>query len=207
MYSGKRVEAIQEVGARLEWWSKEPELSMAESDMFGLVPGEDKLFANAILLRLADTFISGDKQTKLCVVKAFLWESKHRKMKSYNRNNEGILSRYKVENHLELLRRVKVCYNSGDEDVRAMALVLFGCWSNFAKDNADIRYLILSSIVSSHALEVRTKSLFMVYMTVCAFDLMINVLYKSSIRSRLHYLLLDAFVSYQMTSLVYFWRC
>ncbi|PWA63347.1 ARM repeat superfamily protein [Artemisia annua] len=153
----KHVEAIQEVGARLEWWSKEPELSMAESDMFGLVPGEDKLFANAILLRLADTFIFGDKQTKLCVVKAFLSVSKHRKNKSYNRKNEGILSRYKVENHLELLRRVKVCFNSGDEDVRAMALVLFGCWSDFASDNADIRYLILSSIVSSHALEVKAS--------------------------------------------------
>nr|GEW21222.1 ARM repeat superfamily protein [Tanacetum cinerariifolium] len=153
----KRIEAIQQVGARLEWWSKEPELSMAESDMFGLVPGEDKLFANAILLRLAETFISADKQTKLCVVKAFLSELKHRKDKSYNRKSKGILSKYKVENHLELLRRVKVCFNSGDEDVRAMALALFGCWSDFAKDNADIRYLILSSIVSSHALEVKAS--------------------------------------------------
>ncbi|KAL7590418.1 hypothetical protein Lser_V15G36842 [Lactuca serriola] len=154
---GKRMEAIREVGDRLERWNKEPELSMAEFDMFGLVPGEDKLFANAILLRLADTFMSGDKQTKLCVVKIFLSELKHRKTKGFNRKNKGILLKNKVENHLELLRRVKVCFNSGDEDVRALALALFGCWSDFAKDNADIRYLILSSVVSCHFLEVKAS--------------------------------------------------
>lgn len=153
------MEAIREVGDRLERWNKEPELSMAEFDMFGLVPGEDKLFANAILLRLADTFMSGDKQTKLCVVKIFLSELKHRKTKGFNRKNKGILLKNKVENHLELLRRVKVCFNSGDEDVRALALALFGCWSDFAKDNADIRYLILSSVVSCHFLEVRINNL------------------------------------------------
>ncbi|XP_024991699.1 uncharacterized protein LOC112525700 isoform X2 [Cynara cardunculus var. scolymus] len=154
---GKRTEAIEEVGARLEWWSQEPELMMAEYDMFGLVPGEDKLFANAILLRLADAFVSGDKHTKLCVVKILLSELKQRKMKSPNRKNKGILLGYKVENHLELLRRIKLCFNSGDEDIRALALVLFGCWSDFAKDNAEIRYLILSSVVSCHVLEVKAS--------------------------------------------------
>ncbi|KAD2393388.1 hypothetical protein E3N88_40365 [Mikania micrantha] len=153
----KRKEAIQEVGARLEWWSKEPELSMAEYDMFGLVPGEDKLFANAIFLRLADTFVSGDKHTKLCVVKIFMSELKHRKTKSSDRKNTDFFSKYKVPNHLELLKRIKLCFNSGDEEVRAMSLVLFGCWSDFAKDNAEIRYLILSCIVSCHVLEVKAS--------------------------------------------------
>ncbi|KAL8241999.1 hypothetical protein R6Q59_012301 [Mikania micrantha] len=153
----KRKEAIQEVGARLEWWSKVPELSMAEYDMFGLVPGEDKLFANAIFLRLADTFVSGDKHTKLCVVKIFMSELKHRKTKSSDRKNTDFFSKYKVPNHLELLKRIKLCFNSGDEEVRAMSLVLFGCWSDFAKDNAEIRYLILSCIVSCHVLEVKAS--------------------------------------------------
>nr|XP_043619573.1 uncharacterized protein LOC122591365 [Erigeron canadensis] len=153
----KRMEAIKVVGTRLEWWNKEPELSMAEFDMFGLVPGEDKLFANAILLRLAETFMSGDKHTKLSVVKIFLSELKHRKSGTSNRKNKGILSKYKVENHLELLRRIKLCFNSGDEDVKALSLVLFGCWSEFCKDNAEIRYLILSSVVSCHVLEVKAS--------------------------------------------------
>lgn len=128
---------------------------MSEFDMFNLLPGEDKLFANSILLRLTDTFTSGDKHTKLSVVNVFLSELKHRKINNYNKKNKGILSKYNVENHLELLMRIKLCFVSGDEDVKALALVLFGCWSDFAKDNADIRYLILSSIVSSHVLEVR----------------------------------------------------
>ncbi|KAJ0492770.1 putative integrator complex subunit 7 [Helianthus annuus] len=155
--SGKRTEAIQETGARLEWWNTEPELSMAEYDMFGLIPGEDKLFANAILLRLADTFVSGDKHTKLCVVKMFLSEFKHRKTKSSNRNDKGFFSKHNIPNHLELLRRIKLCFNSGDEEVRAMSLVLFGCWSDFSKDNAEIRYLVFSCIVSCRVLEVKAS--------------------------------------------------
>ncbi|XP_076890117.1 uncharacterized protein LOC143541093 isoform X2 [Bidens hawaiensis] len=133
----KRTEAINEIGARLEWWSKEPELSMAEYDMFGLIPG--------------------DNHTKLCVVKMFLSELNHRKTKTFNKKNKGFISNYKIPNHLELLKRIKLCFNSGDEEVRAMSLVLFGCWSDFAKDNAEIRYIILSSIVSCHVLEVRAS--------------------------------------------------
>ncbi|KAJ0797555.1 putative integrator complex subunit 7 [Helianthus annuus] len=153
----KHTEAIKETGVRLEWWSTEPELSMAEYDMFGLIPGEDKLFASAILLRLADTFVSGDKHTKLCVVKMFLSELKHRKTKSSNRNNKGFFSKHNIPNHLELLRRIKLCFNSGDEEVRAMSLVLFGCWSDFSKDNAEIRYLVFSCIVSCRVLEVKAS--------------------------------------------------
>ncbi|KAJ0598201.1 putative integrator complex subunit 7 [Helianthus annuus] len=153
----KRTEAIKETGVRLEWWSTEPELSMAEYDMFGLIPGEDKLFANAILLRLAATFVSGDKHTKLCVVKMFLSELKHRKTKSSNRNNKGFFAKHNIPNHLELLRRIKLCFNSGDEEVRAMSLVLFGCWSDFSKDNAEIRYLVFSCIVSCRVLEVKAS--------------------------------------------------
>ncbi|XP_076917946.1 uncharacterized protein LOC143578167 [Bidens hawaiensis] len=133
----KRTEAIQEIGARLEWWSKEPELTMAEYDMFGLIPG--------------------DKHTKLCIVKMFLSELNHRKTKTFNKKNKGFISNYKIPNHLELLKRIKLCFNAGDEEVRAMSLALFGCWSDFAKDNAEIRYLVLSSIVSCHVLEVRAS--------------------------------------------------
>ncbi|XP_050907816.1 uncharacterized protein LOC127121335 [Lathyrus oleraceus] len=37
------------------------------------------------------------------------------------------------------------------------ALVLFGCWADFANDNAQIRYLILSSLVSPHDCEVKAS--------------------------------------------------
>lgn len=124
---------------------------MAEYNLFGLIPGEDKLFANAILLRLADAFSSGDKHTKLCIVKVFLSGYKYRKKK---RRNDGILSKNRLSNHLEVLRRVKMAFETGDVEVRAMVLVLFGCWADFAHDSTEIRYLILSSAVSSDVLEV-----------------------------------------------------
>lgn len=120
--------------------------------MFGLIPGEDRLFANTILLRLTEAFSSGDKQTKLCVVKVFLSLLRSRKKRS--EKHCGILLKCTPENQLELLRRVKTVFDSGDAESKALALVLFGCWADMAKDNADIRYLILSSLVSCDVLQV-----------------------------------------------------
>ncbi len=57
--SGLSIETILQTGPRLERWSREPEPTMAVYNMFGLVPGEDRLFANTILLRLADAFRLG----------------------------------------------------------------------------------------------------------------------------------------------------
>ncbi|KAK3014964.1 hypothetical protein RJ639_008124 [Escallonia herrerae] len=152
---GKPIEAILEIGPRLEWWNRTHKLTMSEYSMFGLIPGEDKLFANAILLRLADSFSSGDKNTKLSVAKIFLSEFRQRKKKRSSRENDGVLSKPMVVNNLELLRRVKLAFDTGDVEVRAMALVVFGCWADFAKDSAEIRYVILSSVVSSHVSEVK----------------------------------------------------
>lgn len=131
---------------------------MAVYNMFGLVPGEDRLFANTILLRLADAFRLGDRAMRLSLVRVFLLElrnrgcDKNKKRKQY----KGIVSKDRVHNHLELLKRVKIVFDTGDVESRALALVLFGCWADFAKDSAHIRYLILSSLVSSDILEVRS---------------------------------------------------
>uniref|UniRef100_A0A5B6ZPJ9 Integrator complex subunit 7 n=1 Tax=Davidia involucrata TaxID=16924 RepID=A0A5B6ZPJ9_DAVIN len=152
---GQSVEAILQIGPRLEQWNREPVLTIAEYNLFGLVPGEERLFANAILLRLADAFSSGDKHTKLCVVKVLLSELRHRKKRT--EPTYGILSKSSLENHVELLRRVKIVFDTGDFESRALALVLFGCWADFAKDSAEIQYLILSSLVSSHVLEVEAS--------------------------------------------------
>ncbi|KAL0372869.1 UNVERIFIED_CONTAM: hypothetical protein Scaly_0968500 [Sesamum calycinum] len=147
---GKSIEALEEIGRRLEWWNSESELRFAEYCMFRLIPGEDKLFLNAIFLRLADAFRLGNKQIKNGVVKLFLRMKKRKK-----RNGEGILSKGKLENYLELLIRVKEVFDKGDAEERALALLLFGCWAYFSKDCADIRYIILSSLVSGDVLEVK----------------------------------------------------
>ncbi|PON72739.1 Coatomer beta subunit [Parasponia andersonii] len=151
---GRSAEAILELGPRLQRWSLEPEPTPAAHHLFDLIPGEDRLFANAILLRLADAFASGDEHTKLCVVKVFLMEYRGRD-KRKGKRYKGLLSKARVRNHLELLSRVKVVFDNGDANSRALALALFGCWADFAKDSAHIRYLVLSSLVSSHVLEAK----------------------------------------------------
>lgn len=151
---GRSVEAIEQIGPIFEQWNAEPLHTMAAHNIFGLVPGEDRLFANTILLRLADAFRSGDKSIRLSVVKVFLSELTHRK-KNKNGTYNGILSMRRVENQLELLGRVKIVFDVEDVESKVLSLVLFGCWADFARDNADIKYLILSSLLSSHVLEVR----------------------------------------------------
>lgn len=56
------VEVILETGEKLQQWSKEPEPGTAAVySLFGLVPEEDTLFSNTILLRLVDAFCYGDR--------------------------------------------------------------------------------------------------------------------------------------------------
>ncbi|KAG4958663.1 hypothetical protein JHK82_035366 [Glycine max] len=159
---GVPVKAISEMEPRLQRWSREPEFGIAPYAMFGLVPGEDKVFANTILLRLADAFRGGDIETKLSVVRVFLSERKHRD-KEKKKQCKGLLSEARVANHLELLKRVKSVFDSGDLKSKGLTLVLFGCWADFVKDNAQIRYMIFSSLVSPHDCEVRAS----LYATGC----------------------------------------
>ncbi|KAK6944447.1 hypothetical protein RJ641_025549 [Dillenia turbinata] len=151
---GQVFEAISQIGRRLEQWSREPEPTMPVYSMFNLFPGEDRLFANTILLRLADSFVKGDKHVRLAVVKIFLSEWRHRNKKMWQ---HGILTKNRVNNHLELLHRVKLVYSSADVESRALSLILLGCWAHFSKDSAEIRYMILSTLVSSDVLEVKAS--------------------------------------------------
>ncbi|KAK6923421.1 hypothetical protein RJ641_011725 [Dillenia turbinata] len=147
-------EAILQIGWRPEQWSREPEPTMSVYNLFNVFPGEDRLFANTILLRLADAFSKGDKHVRIAVVRIFLSEWRHRNKKMRQR---GILTKNGVNNHLELLRRVKLVYDSGDVESRALSLILLGCWAHFSKDSAEIRYMILSTLVSSDVLEVKAS--------------------------------------------------
>jgi integrator complex subunit 7 len=156
--SGVPVKAILQMGPLLQRWSRELESGIVSNAMFDLVPGEDQLFANTILLRLADAFRGGNTQIRFSVVRVFLIERKHRDNRKHNQC-KGLLSMGRVANHVELLKRVKSVFNSGgDSESNALALVLFGCWAEFANSNAQIRYLILSSLVSPHDNEVTLMS-------------------------------------------------
>ncbi|XP_026385746.1 uncharacterized protein LOC113281261 isoform X2 [Papaver somniferum] len=150
---GEVIESILQTGTRLEQWSKEPNYPLSVLQMFGLIPGEDRLFANTILLRLADAFKSGDKQIRISVLKVFLVEMKFRRSKG--KNYDGILRKNRVFNYAELLKRVKLVYDTGDVESRGLVLRLIGCWADFAKDSAEIRYMVLSSLGSCHVSEVK----------------------------------------------------
>lgn len=152
--SVKAVEAILETGGKLEQWSKEPESAVAVYNLFGLVPEEDGLFFNTILLRLVDAFCFGDKLVKLAVVRVFMSMFKLSRGKNLNESATWFLSEARVYNHLEILKRVKNVYDKGDIEAKALALILFGCWRDFASEFAPVRYLIFTSMVSSYDLEV-----------------------------------------------------
>ncbi|OAY73421.1 Integrator complex subunit 7, partial [Ananas comosus] len=149
---GQRIAAIEQISHRIRELSIESNITKAVSDMYGLVPGEDRLFSNTILLRLADAFRRGDNHMRRCILKVFLGELRHlsKKGKMYN----GILAKHRVPNYVELLRRVKVVFDTGDQQAKSLALRLFGCWADLAKDSAQIRYVILLSLQSSHVSEV-----------------------------------------------------
>ncbi|CAK8568766.1 unnamed protein product [Lathyrus sativus] len=149
---GVPVKAILQMGPHIQRWSRELESGIVPNGMFDLVPGEGELFANTILLRLADAFRGGNTKIRLSVVRVFLIERKHHDNRKHKQCN-GLLSMARVANHLELLKWVKFVFNSGDSESKTLALVLFGCWADFANDNAQIRYLILSSLVSPHDCE------------------------------------------------------
>ncbi|KAK1380491.1 ARM repeat superfamily protein [Heracleum sosnowskyi] len=148
------VQTILEFGSKLDWWSGEPKLTTAQYDFFGLFPGEDNFYANAIVFRLIDAFSCCDNYTKLCIVKVFKSEYKRRVKR---RNERGILSRERFCNYLEVLRRVKMVFEKGDVEVRSLCLGLFGCLADYAHDNAEIRYVILSSLVSGDVMEVKAS--------------------------------------------------
>ncbi|KAF9611101.1 hypothetical protein IFM89_026994 [Coptis chinensis] len=105
---------------------------MRISNIYGLVPGEDRLFANAVLLRLADAFKSGDKHTRLCILKPFLLET------SQCKKYVGHLAKERFANYEQLLKRVKIVFDRGDVESRAITLCFLGCWSDFAKEIFEI---------------------------------------------------------------------
>ncbi|XP_042406316.1 uncharacterized protein LOC121996417 isoform X1 [Zingiber officinale] len=151
----KRILAIEKMGPILQTWSEELNITREIADMYNLVVGEDRTFANTILLRLANAFKCGDNHTRQCVLKVFLLEMPHirKERKRYN----GILAKRRVPNYIEMLKRVKVVYDTGDAEAKTLSLRLFGCWADLAKDSTHIRHIVLQSLQSSNISEVKAS--------------------------------------------------
>lgn len=152
---GRATDALLQIGPRLGQLGADPGLTLIECNLFGLIPGEDRLFANSIILRLADAFRSGDIHIRRGIAKVFLSALRHHGRKSGQDN--GILSKHRVDNPVELLRRIKAVLSTEDIESRALALIIFGCFADFSIDSAAIRLVILMGLSSSHDLEVRAS--------------------------------------------------
>lgn len=150
--SGHPEEVIEEIGRRLLSWSEESCASLSASKMYDLIPGEERSFANTILTRLVDAFRSGDNRMRSSILKVFLLELKHIKDKGKRYN--GILSKQRLPNYLELLKRLWLVFDTGDVKARALSLRLLGCWAPLTHDNADVQNIVILSLRSKHVLEV-----------------------------------------------------
>jgi integrator complex subunit 7 len=99
-----------------------------------------------MLLRLATEFRTADVAMRVRIIKTLLNSA----------TGPGALAGARITEPDQLLRRVKVVYDTGNKRDRALALRMFGCFADIAKDSVHVRSLILSSLSASSALEVTT---------------------------------------------------
>nr|CAB3476632.1 unnamed protein product [Digitaria exilis] len=112
---------------------------------YGVLPGEARVFAETMLLRLATEFrTAADGAMRARVVRTLLAAA----------GGRGVLVGARVAEPEQLLRRVKVVYDTGSARDKALALRVFGCLAEVAEDSVHVRSLILSSLGASSALEV-----------------------------------------------------
>ncbi|KAF8762139.1 hypothetical protein HU200_009683 [Digitaria exilis] len=113
---------------------------------YGVLPGEARVFAETMLLRLATEFrTAADGAMRARVVRTLLAAA----------GGRGVLVGARVAEPEQLLRRVKVVYDTGSARDKALALRVFGCLAEVAEDSVHVRSLILSSLGASSALEVK----------------------------------------------------
>ncbi|CAO2193227.1 unnamed protein product [Urochloa humidicola] len=112
---------------------------------YGVLPGEARVFAETMLLRLATEFRTADGAMRARVVRTLLAAA----------GGRGVLAGARVPEPDQLLGRIKVVYDTGSARDRALALRMFGCLAEVAKDSVHVRSLILSSLGVSSALEVK----------------------------------------------------
>ena len=143
-----RVRAVDAAGPRLRQLCTCGTAPAPVASAYGVLPGEARVFAETMLLRLATEFRTDDGAMRARIIKTLLNTA----------TGPGALAGARVAEPDQLLRRVKVVYDTGNKRDRALALRVFGCFcfADIAKDSVHVRALILSSLGASGALEVST---------------------------------------------------
>ncbi|RLN24085.1 uncharacterized protein C2845_PM07G03860 [Panicum miliaceum] len=140
-----RVHALDAAGPRLRQLCACPTAPAPVASAFGVLPGEARVFAETMLLRLATEFRNADGAMRARIVRVLLSAT----------GGRGALAGARIAEPDQLLRRVKAVYDAGTARDRALALREFGCLAEVAKDSVHVRSLILSSLGASSALEVK----------------------------------------------------
>lgn len=151
---GSQWEAILKLGLRLEQWSGEPPVSASTASLFKLDPGQEQAFTKAIMMHLMEAFRTGNNFTRFCVLKVLFLEMRSRKRSNKKANGNGLLTKERIPNHMEVLKRVKSVMGSGDHTARALALYVIGCLAELARDSTDMHRLVLEALYSPYEQEV-----------------------------------------------------
>lgn len=160
--AGAPFEAILKSGPRMLWWSEEPIASAPIAALYKLDAGQDKMFTNAMVQRLAEAFRTGTNATRVCILKVFLLVSKGSKH-SKDPAGSGLLRKERIANYPEVLRRVKAVMDSGDATARALALRMIGCLGEIAADSVDIHRHVIEALESPHQKEVNSTRAFQLF--------------------------------------------
>lgn len=86
------------------------------------------------------------------MLKIFLLELKQ--LEEKKKRYKGILSKERLSNSSEILKRIKSVFYSGGFEEKALALRMLGCMADVAENSFEIRSLVLSSLDSSDDREV-----------------------------------------------------
>ncbi|CAM0905563.1 unnamed protein product [Alopecurus aequalis] len=140
---GTRLQAVDAAATRIHELSACPAVPEAVASASGVLSAEPRVFAETMLLRLATEFgAAADDSIRARIVRALL---------PTKGGGWGMAEPEKI------LRRVAAAHGAtaGSARARVLALRMFGCLADLAKDSVHVRSLILSGLRSSDASEVK----------------------------------------------------
>uniref|UniRef100_A0ACD5UR66 Uncharacterized protein n=1 Tax=Avena sativa TaxID=4498 RepID=A0ACD5UR66_AVESA len=142
-YLGTRLQALDAAAPRIRELAAFPAIPEAVAYASGVLPAEPRVFAETMLLRLATEFrTTADDSVRSRIVRSLL------------QNKSGGWAAAEPE---QILRRVVAAHGAAGATPRARALALrmFGCLADLAKDSVHVRSIVLSGLCSFNAAEVK----------------------------------------------------
>ncbi|KAM0872214.1 hypothetical protein ACQ4PT_038852 [Festuca glaucescens] len=140
---GTRLQALDAAAPRIRELASCPTVPPGVASSSGIMPAESRVFAETMLLRLATEFrAAADDSIRSRIVRSLL------------PNKGGGWAAAEPE---QILRRVTAAHGAAGATPRARALALrmFGCLADLAKDSFHVCSLVLSGLRSSNAAEVK----------------------------------------------------